>query len=106
MKQISLETKIKKILMNTLLPMTVLMVVLLIIVSQYVSKYDRLSENLAVSSEFNLHFKDDIDLEMYYIAIGSKDNSYLQSFRQTLLTEKAVKISSTWRHIWKILQTG
>ena len=33
MKQISLETKIKKILMNTLLPMTVLMVVLLIIVS-------------------------------------------------------------------------
>ena len=77
MKQISLETKIKKILMNTLLPMTVLMVVLLIIVSQYVSKYDRLSENLAVSSEFNLHFKDDIDLEMYYIAIGSKENSYL-----------------------------
>ena len=77
MKQISLETKIKKILINTLLPMTVLMVVLMIIVSQYVSKYDRLSENLAVSSEFNLHFKDDIDLEMYYIAIGSKENSYL-----------------------------
>ena len=47
------------------------------IVFEYVSKYDRLSENLAVSSEFNLHFKDDIDLEMYYIAIGSKENSYL-----------------------------
>ena len=84
MRQISLEAKIKKILLNTLFPMTVLMVVLLIIVSQYVSKYDRLSENLAVSSEFNLHFKDDIDLEMYYIAIGSKDNSYLPEVMKTV----------------------
>ena len=55
--------------------MIVLMTVLLFSVIQYVRKYDMLSENLAVSSEFNLHFKDDIDLEMYYIAIGSKENS-------------------------------
>lgn len=77
MKKIRLETKIKRILLSTLIPMAVLMVLLLVVVARYVSQYDRLSENLAASSEFNLHFKDDIDLEMYYIAIGSKENSYL-----------------------------
>ena len=77
MKKVRLEIQIRKILFNTLIPMIVLMTVLLFLVIQYVRKYDMLSENLAVSSEFNLHFKDDIDLEMYYIAIGSKENSYL-----------------------------
>ena len=76
MKKVRLEIQIRKILFNTLIPMIVLMTVLLFLVIQYVRKYDMLSENLAVSSEFNLHFKDDIDLEMYYIAIGSKENSY------------------------------
>lgn len=77
MKKVRLEIQIRKIFFNTLIPMIVLMTVLLFLVIQYVRKYDMLSENLAVSSEFNLHFKDDIDLEMYYIAIGSKENSYL-----------------------------
>lgn len=77
MKKVRLEIQIRKILFNILIPMIVLMTVLLFLVIQYVRKYDMLSENLAVSSEFNLHFKDDIDLEMYYIAIGSKENSYL-----------------------------
>lgn len=84
MKKIKLERKIKRILLSTLIPMTVLMTILLLVISQYVSMYDRLSENLAVSSEFNLHFKDDIDLEMYYIAIGSKENSYLPEVMKTV----------------------
>ena len=84
MKKIKLEKKIKRILLSTLIPMTVLMTILLLVISQYVSMYDRLSENLAVSSEFNLHFKDDIDLEMYYIAIGSKENSYLPEVMKTV----------------------
>ena len=84
MKKIKLERKIKRILLSTLIPMTVLMTILLLVISQYVSMYNRLSENLAVSSEFNLHFKDDIDLEMYYIAIGSKENSYLPEVMKTV----------------------
>ena len=46
-------------------------------VSRYISQYDRLLENLAISSEFNLHFKDDVDLGMYSIAVGTEENSYL-----------------------------
>lgn len=76
-KQLKMEVRIKRILFTTMLPMAFLITVLLVIAAQYVSMYDQLSENLAVSSEFNLHFKDDLDLGMYYIAIGSKDNSYL-----------------------------
>ena len=69
MKKIRLETKIKRILFSTLVPMAALMVLLLVIVSGYVSQYDRLLENLAISSEFNLHFKDDVDLGMYSICL-------------------------------------
>ena len=77
MKKIRLETKIKRILLGTLVPMVVLMLLLLDIVSRYISQYDRLLENLAISSEFNLHFKDDVDLGMYSIAVGTEENSYL-----------------------------
>lgn len=77
MKKIRLETKIKRILLGTLVPMVVLMLLLLAIVSRYISQYDRLLENLAISSEFNLHFKDDVDLGMYSIAVGTEENSYL-----------------------------
>lgn len=77
MKKIRLETKIKRIFLSTLVPMVVLILLLLSIVSRYISQYDRLLENLAISSEFNLHFKDDVDLGMYSIAVGTEENSYL-----------------------------
>ena len=77
MKKIRLETKIKRILLGTLVPMVVLMLLLLAIVSRYISQYDRLLENLAIRSEFNLHFKDDVDLGMYSIAVGTEENCYL-----------------------------
>ena len=51
MKKIRLETKIKRILLGTLVPMVVLMLLLLAIVSRYISQYDRLLENLAISSD-------------------------------------------------------
>ena len=72
-----LERKIRRILLSTMIPMAVLMVIFLTIMAQYVGLYDRLSENLAVSSEFNLHFKDDLDLEMYYIAVGTLESKHL-----------------------------
>lgn len=61
-----------------MIPMACLMIILLFIFWQYTGQYNKLSENLAVSSEFNLRFKDDLDLEMYYIAIGSKESSNLE----------------------------
>lgn len=61
-----------------MIPMACLMIILLFIFWQYTGQYNKLSDNLAVSSEFNLRFKDDLDLEMYYIAIGSKESSDLE----------------------------
>ena len=57
--------------------MACLLVILLLIFWQYAGQYNKLSENLAVSSKFNLSFKDELDLEMYYLAIGSKEASEL-----------------------------
>ena len=73
-----LEERMRKVLFSTMIPMACLMIILLFIFWQYTGQYNKLSENLAVSSEFNLRFKDDLDLEMYYIAIGSKESSNLE----------------------------
>lgn len=77
-KRMELEERMRKILFSTMIPMACLMIILLFIFWQYTGQYNKLSENLAVSSEFNLRFKDDLDLEMYYIAIGSKESSDLE----------------------------
>lgn len=77
-KRMELEERMRKVLFSTMIPMACLMIILLFIFWQYTGQYNKLSENLAVSSEFNLRFKDDLDLEMYYIAIGSKESSDLE----------------------------
>lgn len=77
-KRMELEERMRKVLFSTMIPMACLMIILLFIFWQYTEQYNKLSENLAVSSEFNLRFKDDLDLEMYYIAIGSKESSDLE----------------------------
>lgn len=77
-KRMELEERMRKVLFSTMIPMACLMIILLFIFWQYTGQYNKLSENLAVSSEFNLRFKDDLDLEMYYIAIGSKESSNLK----------------------------
>lgn len=77
-KRMELEERMRKVLFSTMIPMAWLMIILLFIFWQYTGQYNKLSENLAVSSEFNLRFKDDLDLEMYYIAIGSKESSDLE----------------------------
>lgn len=77
-KRMELEERMRKVLFSTMIPMACLTIILLFIFWQYTGQYNKLSENLAVSSEFNLRFKDDLDLEMYYIAIGSKESSDLE----------------------------
>ncbi len=77
-KHMELEERMRRLLFSTMIPMTCLMIFLLIIFWHYARQYNELSENLAVSSEFNLHFKDELDLEMYYIAIGSRESSELE----------------------------
>ena len=72
-----LEKKMNRLLFSTMIPMACLLAILLLIFWQYAGQYNKLSENLAVSSKFNLSFKDELDLEMYYLAIGSKEASEL-----------------------------
>ena len=76
-KQMGLEKKMNRLLFSTMIPMACLLAILLLIFWQYAGQYNKLSENLAVSSKFNLSFKDELDLEMYYLAIGSKEASEL-----------------------------
>ena len=66
-KQMGLKKKMNRLLFSTMIPMACLLIILLVIFWQYAGQYNKLSENLAVSSKFNLSFKDELDLEMYYL---------------------------------------
>ena len=76
-KKRRLEDKMRTLLLTTMIPVILIMAVLLFIFCQYTKRYSELSYNLAVSSEFNLSFKDDIDERIYYVAIGSKGGETL-----------------------------
>lgn len=76
-KKRRLEDKMRTLLLTTMIPVILIMAVLLFIFWQYTKRYSELSYNLAVSSEFNLSFKDDIDERIYYVAIGSKSGETL-----------------------------
>lgn len=72
-----MELKLRTMLLSTMLPMAILMVVCFIIFWKSSQQYNNLSHNLAVSSEFNLEFKNTVDLETYYVAIGSEPKEEL-----------------------------
>lgn len=76
-KKRRLEDKMRALLLTTMIPVILIMAVLLFMFWQYTKRYSELSYNLAVSSEFNLSFKDDIDERIYYVAIGSKGGETL-----------------------------
>ena len=68
-------------LLSTMIPMAVLIIVLLVFFWHYTNKYNQLSNNLAVSSEYNanyrnsnndMSFKDEVDMDIYYVTIGRK----------------------------------
>ena len=89
-EEVKLEVKMRRMLLSTMIPMSVLLTILLVFFWQYTKKYNELSQNLAMSSEFNvkfkdygneygstMNFKDYVDLYSYYVAIGSKDKEAL-----------------------------
>lgn len=76
--QMRLEERMKRMLFSTMIPMACLLIILLVFFWHYAGQYNELSENLAISSKFNISFKDDLDLEVYYIAIGAKESSEME----------------------------
>ena len=80
-KQEKLETKMKWMLLSTMIPMAILIIVLLLFFWHYTNEYNQLSNNLAVSAEYNanyknsnndMSFKDEVDMDIYYVTIGRK----------------------------------
>ena len=84
-------------LLSTMIPMTILIIVLLVFFWHYTNEYNQLSNNLAVSSEYNanyrnsnndMSFKDEVDMDIYYVTIGRKG-------KDGLPTEQVDKAIST-----------
>ena len=94
-KQQKLETRMRRMLLGTFLPMAVMMVIILGVFIHYTQRYNELSQNLAVSSEFNLLFKENLDQEMYYITIGRWEKDKLPLGRVNEAINTVEKLNQT-----------
>ena len=105
-KQEKLENKMKWMLLSTMIPMAVLIIVLLVFFWHYTNKYNQLSNNLAVSSEYNanyrnsnndMSFKDEVDMDIYYVTIGrrGRDGLPIEQVDKAIDTVENLKNTST-----------
>ena len=105
-KQEKLETKMKWMLLSTMIPMAILIIVLLLFFWHYTNKYNELSNNLAVSSEYNanyrnssndMSFKDEVDMNIYYVTIGrsGKDGLPTEQVDKAINTVEKLKTTTT-----------
>ena len=94
-KQQKLETRMRRMLLGTFLPMAVMMILILGVFIHYTQRYNELSKNLAVSSEFNLLFKEKLDEEMYYITIGRWEKEKLPLDRVNEAINTVEKLNQT-----------
>lgn len=105
-KQEKLENKMKWMLLSTMIPMAVLIIVLLVFFWHYTNKYNQLSNNLAVSSEYNanyrnsnndMSFKDEVDMDIYYVTIGrrGRDGLPIEQLDKAIDTVEKLKNTST-----------
>ena len=93
-------------LLSTMIPMAVLIIVLLVFFWHYTNKYNQLSNNLAVSSEYNanyrnsnndMSFKDEVDMDIYYVTIGrrGRDGFPIEQVDKAIDTVEKLKNTST-----------
>ena len=105
-KQEKLENKMKWMLLSTMIPMAVLIIVLLVFFWHYTNTYNQLSNNLAVSSEYNanyrnsnndMSFKDEVDMDIYYVTIGrrGRDGLPIEQVDKAIDTVEKLKNTST-----------
>ena len=93
-------------LLSTMIPMVVLIIVLLVVFWQYTNEYNKLSNNLAVSSEYNanyknssndMSFKAEVDMDIYYVTIGrkGKDDLPVKQVNKAIETVERLKATTT-----------
>ena len=103
-KQEKLETKMKWMLLSTMIPMAILIIVLLLFFWHYTNEYNQLSNNLAVSAEYNanyknsnndMSFKDEVDMDIYYVTIGRKGKDGLPTEQVKRAIDTVEKLKKT-----------
>lgn len=73
----SLNRRLRQIIMKMLLPLVFCFLLILLIFVYYEAKYSRITHNVNISSTFNIDFKKAVDLKMYYYCVGSKQQTTL-----------------------------
>ncbi|MCI2046499.1 MAG: sensor histidine kinase [Faecalibacterium sp.] len=71
-RPVSLEQRLRRLVVFCFVPLTVVIVLLLTLLLNYSMQYNTVLHNVTSASAFNQNFKESIDLEMYYYVVGSR----------------------------------
>ncbi len=76
-KSKSLKDKLHYIIISMLIAMVGCIILILWLLGFYASRYSRITHNVNVCSNFNINFKENLDLKMYHFSIGSNEQKEL-----------------------------
>lgn len=68
----SLNKKLQMIMLSLIIPLIICIVGLECMNIAYIVRYEKITHNVTVCADFNNHFKENVDLKMYYYTVGSK----------------------------------
>ena len=58
---------------GVLVPFVILIVAVIYLLSSFNRQYNTILQNITTASEFNVDFKENVDLDMYHYVVGSKE---------------------------------
>ena len=94
----SLNKKLQRIMLSLIIPLIVCIVGLECMNIGYIVRYEKITHNLTVCADFNNNFKENVDLKMYYYAVGSK-------YQTELPTEDVEHAIRTARSLWNTTES-
>lgn len=91
----TIRQQMNRLVVSFVLILTATLALVLFTLATYQSQYDKLLNNVTTASEFNLNFKDNIDLEMYYYVIESRYSQGLPISEVKSAEQLAASLKST-----------
>lgn len=72
LERMNLNQKLRYIILSVVIPLVICIAISLGLLGIYSREYQEITRNIQVACEFDLEFKSNIDLEMYYFSVGSR----------------------------------
>jgi len=96
-QSLSLSKKLRYMMISLIIPLAICIIMIMLFLGWYVRKNLVITHNVNISSQFNIHFKESMDLKMYHYMVGSKEQLALpiEDVEQAIALAKDLQNTTT-----------